>query len=301
MVGRCREAHQQRGPRRARRGGGRRSVRRPLHPARRADGRTRHRSARHPRPGHRRTQRAARAGRPAARGPVGPAGRGPRPRRYRGPGSETRRCAGDHAGRSDQPHRDHRPPARHPVRGGGGRTRRGRRRHQGARRRHPRHGHRVTRPGSGRRCSGRRPARGRTRRAVGRAGRDRRRARRVDPRQRAGRRSRPHRPRNSRRGRRPVPHRTVLPQPRHRTQRRRAGPDLRRRAGGLLRTQGRDQDAGRRLGQAPEVRRAPQRHQRPIRRSAYAASGSPRETPGCWSGNWTPSPPRPSAPATRRG
>ena len=137
------------------------------------------------------------------------------------------------------------------------------------------------------------------RRAVGRAGRDRRRARRVDPRQRAGRRRRPHRPRNSRRGRRPVPHRTVLPQPRHRTQRRRAGPDLRRRAGGLLRTQGRDQDAGRRLGQAPEVRRAPRRGESGARRTR--SSGSPRETPGCWSGNWTPSPPRPSAPATRRG
>ena len=49
---------------------------------------------------------------------VGPGGRGPRAGRHRRPRPGRRRRPGHRAGRPDQPHRDHRPPARHPLRGG---------------------------------------------------------------------------------------------------------------------------------------------------------------------------------------
>ena len=103
----------------------------------------------------------------------------------------------------------------------------------------------------------------------GRARCHRRRARRCDPRQRAGRRCGARRARNPGRGRRAVPHRAVLPQPRHRADRRRAGTDLRRRARGLLGTQGRDPDAGRRVGQAAEIRRPSRRGQPCARRAGH--------------------------------
>ena len=75
---------------------------------------------RHPRPRHRRAHRPARAGRAAARrsrrswcaedlAPADTAGLDP----------DADRRPGDHARRADQPHRDHRPPARDPVRGRG--------------------------------------------------------------------------------------------------------------------------------------------------------------------------------------
>ena len=48
---------------------------------------------------------------------VGPGGRGPRPRRHRRPRPRAGGRPGHRAGRADQPHRDHRPPARHPLRG----------------------------------------------------------------------------------------------------------------------------------------------------------------------------------------
>ena len=101
-------------------------------------------------------------------------------------------------GRAHQPHRDHRPPARHPVRGRG---------RAGSTtvaagtmvlgRRHPRDRHRVAR------TPPRPPPRSRGRERDGRRGgreldgsrRHRRRARRRDPGQRAGRRRRPRRPR----------------------------------------------------------------------------------------------------------
>ena len=282
--------------------GGGRPVRRPVHPDRRPDGRTGHRSARHPRPRHRRTERTARARRPAARRAVDPVRRGPRARRHRGPGPDARRRAGHHAGRADQPHRDHRPPARHPVRGGRRRARRGRR---------PAPWCSSTAPaapspsspdaGRGRRCgrplpSARPQLRGRAGPGPGATADGHAVAILANVQDGAAARAAA---RDSCRGRRAVPHRTVLPQPRHRADRRRAGPDLRRGARGLRRAQGRDQDAGRRLGQAAEVRRASRGGQPGARRARHPDRR--RATRRCWSGSSTRSPPRPSAPATRRG
>ena len=100
--------------------------------------------------------------------------------------------------------------------------------------------------------------------------RHRRRARGVDPRQRPGRRRGPRRPRDPGRGRRPVPHRAVLPQPRHRAERRRSRPTstarCSRRSPGrkvVIRTL----DAG--SGQAAEVRRASRGGQPGARRAGH--------------------------------
>ncbi len=196
-----------------------------VHPARRADGRAGHRPARHPRPRHRRTERAARTRRPGARRAVDPVRRGSGARRHRRPGRLARRRARDHARRPDQPHRDHRPPARHPVRRRRRRPRRRGRRHDGDGRRHARHGHRrrPTRPTAAR--SGRRGAAATPSSPASWTGPGATADGHVvailanvqdGAAARAGR-------RDPGRGRRAVPHRAVLPQPRHRADRRRAG------------------------------------------------------------------------------
>ena len=201
--------------------GGGRAVRRHVHPARRADGGTRHRPARHPRPRHRGTERPAGARRPAARDAVDPVRRGSRARRHRGPGPDARCRPRHHTGRADQPHRDHRPAARHPVR----RRRRGTRcraaGNDGARRRHPRAQSRWRRmpQRAQARPSPQRSARPNRQRVVG-SGCHRRRPRGsilANVQDGAAARAAE---RDPGRRRRPVPHRTVLPQPRHRTQRR---------------------------------------------------------------------------------
>ena len=151
--------------------------------------------------------------------------RGPRARRHRGPGPDARRRPGHHAGRPDQPHRDHRPAARAsrasspstdstPSRAGtmvlvdGTRgtvtVSPGRRPPQA--RPSPR---RSARPS----CAARWTGPGAT--ADGHAV-----AVLANVQDGAAARAAP---RDPGRGRRAVPHRTVLPQPRHRTERRRAG------------------------------------------------------------------------------
>ena len=207
----------------ARRGAGGRAVRRPVHPTRRADGRTRHRSPGHPRPRHRRTERPARARRPAARRGVDPVRRGPGPGRHRGldpalvvalattlggPTSHTAiiarqlgiPCVVAVDGLDAVARRDH-----------------------GDGRRHPGHGHRVARPGG--RGRGGRAAQREAQRAAHWSGPGATADGHAVPilaNVQDGAAARSAR-RNPGRGRRPVPHRTVFPQPRHRTERRRAG------------------------------------------------------------------------------
>ena len=100
---------------------GRGPVRRHLHRDGRADGRARHRPARHRAPARRPAGGRARAGRRTARRPVGARRRRPRAGGHRRPRPGAGARAGDREGRRHQPHRDHRAPARHPVRGGRGR------------------------------------------------------------------------------------------------------------------------------------------------------------------------------------
>ena len=115
-------AQRQRGP-----------VRRAVHPDGRADGRAGHRPARPRAAAHRRDRRRAGAGRAHPRGAERARRRGPRARRHCRP----RRRAGagprHRAGRPDQPHRDHRPAAGHPLR-----RRRARRAHAARRHERPR-------------------------------------------------------------------------------------------------------------------------------------------------------------------
>ena len=202
--------------------------------------------------------------------------------RYRGPGPRPDRRPGDLTGWAHQPYRDHRAAAGDSVRGGDRRARRGQSRHDGDHRRRTRNPCRVPgcrrgRVGGAGRKGGRRGGRELvgTRRHVGwSAG--------VDPGQRAGRRRRPVGRADSRRGRRPVPHRTVLPQPRDRTDRRRTGPDLQRGARGVPGPQGGDPDPGCRVGQAAEIRRTcrggqpgPRRPRHPDRHGQSGSAGAP--------------------------
>ena len=231
---------------------------------------------------------------------VHPVRRGPRPRRHRRAGPDARRRPGHHARRADQPHRDHRPSAGHPVRGRG------------------RTGWTTSPAGTDVLIDGTRgtvtvsPDPAEATAAVDAAeaaaaamagwtgpGRHRRRPSGVDPGQRPGRLRRPRGAGDSGRGHRAVPHRTVLPQPRHRADRRRAGRDLQRGARRLRRAQGRHPHAGRRVGQAAEVRRASRRGQPRARR---ARNPDRRRTPrGARAPARRDRARRRAAPATHRG
>ena len=138
---------------RARRG---RAVRRRLHQHGRADGRAGHRPARHRAPAWSRTSSASPS--PACPTPDEPSvlvAEDLAPADTAGLDPRLVHRAGHRAGRPDQPHRDHRPPARHPVRGRHGRRDGDRRRHPGAGRRHRRHDRGRARRRGGRRAGSR--------------------------------------------------------------------------------------------------------------------------------------------------
>ena len=240
-------------------------------------------------------------GRRPPRRRLGPRCRRPGPGRHRGsrPGAGAR--AGHREGRRDQPHRDHRPTARHPVCGGRGRR-------PGARGRRQRAGRCDRRNHRPRRRRGRRPGPGRGR--PGRPGRpglvDRpRRDDRRRPREAAGQRRR-------RRlgtlaaaapggGRGPVPHRAVLPRPARGADRRRAGRDLRRGARRVRRRRTATSSYAPSMPAPTSRSRSRRSRTRRTRPSASVGCGSRSTTRGSWIASWTGSPRRPGRRAPRPG
>ena len=192
-------------------------------------------------------------------------------------------------GGPDQPHRDHRAAVGDSVRGGDRRARRRRGRHDGAHRRRTRDGCRV--PGR-RRGRGGGAGRKGGRRGGRRAGRDPA-PRRMVTRSGSWRTCRtappPGRPRrHAAEGVGLFRTELCFLNTRDRTDRRRAGPDLRRGARGVPGPQGGDPHAGCRVGQAAEVRRTCRGGQPGARRPRHPhRHGQSRH---CWSTSWTRSP-----------
>ena len=210
---------------------------------------------------------------------VRPGRRGPRPRRHRGSRPGAGRRAGHRAGRPDQPHRDHRPPARHPVRGRRRRRDDARDRTRAPRRRH--RGHHRDRPGRGAadaRVAADRAARARSRPGPGPGATADGEPVKLLANVADGESARVRR-RGAGRGRRAVPHRAELPRPQGRAVRRGAGRHLRRGAGRVraAATVRRRPHPRRRLGQAGRLRDPRGRGEpRPRRPRAAAVLREPR-------------------------